>query len=220
MRAARVHHATRRRGGGVAARGARAAVRAHAAHRRAHELRRRTIVTHRHSSRRFTEALQELGWTDGRNVRIDTRWAAGDADRIRKQAAEMVAIAPDVILANSSPTVGALLPTTRTVPIVFVSVTDPVGSGFVDSLARPGGNVTGFLSFEYGLSGKWLELLKEIAPEREASGGPSGSRHSRSRPVWSNPVRGAVVRGGVAARRCAWCRRDRARARGLRALAE
>ena len=112
----------------------------------------------------FTEALLQLGWTDGRNVRIDTLWAGGSAAEIRKQAAEMVAIAPDVVLANSSPTVGALLPTTRTVPIVFVSVTDPVGSGFVDSLARPGGNVTGFLSFEYGLSGKWLELLKDIAP--------------------------------------------------------
>jgi putative ABC transport system substrate-binding protein len=112
----------------------------------------------------FLQGLQQLGWTDGRNVRIDTRWAAGDADRIRRYAAELVALAPDVILASASPSVVALQQTTRTVPIVFVNVVDPVGAGFVESLARPGTNATGFTLFEYGISGKWLELLTQAAP--------------------------------------------------------
>ena len=112
----------------------------------------------------FLQGLQELGWTDGRNVRIDYRWAAADADRSRTYAAELVALAPDVILASGSASVAALLQTTRTVPIVFVNVIDPVGAGYVARLARPGGNATGFTAFEYSLSGKWLELLKEIAP--------------------------------------------------------
>ena len=111
----------------------------------------------------FVEGLQQLGWTDGRNVRIDTRWPVGDADRGRS-AEELVAIAPDVILASASAGVAALQRITRSVPIVFANVIDPVGAGFVASLARPGGNITGFLAFEYSLSGKWLELLKEIAP--------------------------------------------------------
>jgi putative tryptophan/tyrosine transport system substrate-binding protein len=111
--------------------------------------------------------LQELGllgWAIGRNARIDTRWAEGDADRFRRYSAELVALAPDVILASSSLAVAALQQATRTAPIVFVAVVDPVGSGFVASLAHPGGNTTGFMNFEYGLSGKWLELFKEIAP--------------------------------------------------------
>jgi ABC-type uncharacterized transport system substrate-binding protein len=112
----------------------------------------------------FVQGLQQLGWTDGRNVRIDTRWSAADADRIRRNAAELVALAPDVILATGASTLAPLLRETRAVPIVFVVVTDPVGAGFVDSLARPGGNVTGFINFEYGISAKWLELLKQIAP--------------------------------------------------------
>jgi putative ABC transport system substrate-binding protein len=112
----------------------------------------------------FLQGLQELGWTDGRNVRIDYRWAAADADRYRTYAAELVALAPDVILASASASVAALLQTTRTVPIVFANVIDPVGAGFVARLARPGGNATGFTLFEYSLSGKWLELFKEIAP--------------------------------------------------------
>jgi putative ABC transport system substrate-binding protein len=112
----------------------------------------------------FVQALQQFGWTDGRNVRIDTRWAAGDADRIRQYAAEFAAPAPHVILATGSFGVGPLLQATRAVPIVFVIVPDPVGAGFVDNLARPGGNATGFLQFEYALSGKWLELLKQVAP--------------------------------------------------------
>ena len=112
----------------------------------------------------FVQGLQQLGWTDGRNMRIDTRWAGGNADDIRRHAAELVALAPDVILAPGSATVGPLLQATRTVPIVFVHVPDPVGAGFVDSLARPGGNVTGFIFLEYATSGKWLELLKQVAP--------------------------------------------------------
>jgi putative ABC transport system substrate-binding protein len=112
----------------------------------------------------FLQSLQQLGWTDGRNVRIDTRWGGGDAERHRRYAAELVTLTPDVILASSSPALGPLLQATRTIPIVFTAITDPVGAGFVDSLARPGGNATGFTSFEYGNSGKWLELLKEIAP--------------------------------------------------------
>ena len=112
----------------------------------------------------FLRGLQQLGWTDGRNVRIDTRWSAGNADLQRRYAAELVALAPDVILATASPTVTALQAATRTVPIVFAHAADPVGAGFVDSLARPGGNATGFILFEYGISAKWLELLKEVAP--------------------------------------------------------
>ena len=116
------------------------------------------------STAAFLQALQQLGWTDGRNVRIDYRWPAGDADKARKYAAELVALAPDVILAVSIASLTLLLQTTRTVPIVFVGVSDPVGAGYVDSLSRPGGNVTGFMLYEYDLSAKWLELLKEIAP--------------------------------------------------------
>src|ERR1700738_371948 len=112
----------------------------------------------------FVQALRELDWTDGRNVQIEYRWGGGDAGTFRKYAAELVALAPDVILATGTPVVEALQQTTRTVPIVFVTIIDPVGAGFVESLARPGGNVTGFSLFEYGLSGKRLELLKEIAP--------------------------------------------------------
>jgi putative ABC transport system substrate-binding protein len=112
----------------------------------------------------FRQALQELGWTYGRNIHIDYRYTAGDAERTRKYAAELIALAPDVILAPGASTVGPLLQATRTVPIVFPIMADPVAGGFVDSLARPGGNATGFMLFEYGISGKWLELLKQIAP--------------------------------------------------------
>src|SRR5262249_35227371 len=112
----------------------------------------------------FRQGLEKLGWTEGQNVRIDVRWAAGDAALERKFAAELVTLTPDVILATASPTVAALQAVTRTVPIVFAHCVDPVGAGFVDSLARPGGNATGFVLFEYGIGAKWLELLKEIAP--------------------------------------------------------
>jgi putative ABC transport system substrate-binding protein len=113
----------------------------------------------------FQQGLQQLGWTDGRNVRIDYRWTAGDPENSRKYAAELVALAPDVILASSTPMTIAVKQLTRTVPIVFVSVADPVGSGIVNSLARPGGNVTGFMNFDFSFAGKWLDLLKEIAPQ-------------------------------------------------------
>jgi putative tryptophan/tyrosine transport system substrate-binding protein len=112
----------------------------------------------------FLQSLQELGWTVGRNVRIEYRWGAGDAELFRRHASELVALAPDVILAAGGAVVPSLLQATRTVPIVFTGTPDPVGAGFVESLARPGGNATGFTIYEYGISGKWLELLKEIAP--------------------------------------------------------
>ena len=112
----------------------------------------------------FLQGMQQLGWTDGRNIRIDIREGGGNPDTIRKYAAELAALAPDVILSTGGATMSAMLQATRTVPIVFVIVPDPVGSGFVDSLARPGGNATGFMQFEYSLTGKWLELLKQIAP--------------------------------------------------------
>jgi putative ABC transport system substrate-binding protein len=110
------------------------------------------------------QALEQMGWTDGRNIRIEYRWGSADAERIRKHAGELVALAPDVLLAAGTPTVSALQHVTRTVPIVFVGVADPVGGGLVASLASPGGNTTGFTVYEYAISGKWLELLKEAAP--------------------------------------------------------
>src|SRR5215470_4898601 len=112
----------------------------------------------------FLQELGQSGWIIGRNMRIDTRWAGADAANVRRHAADLVALAPDVILAHGGRTVGALLQATRTVPIVFPVVGDPVALGFVDSLARPGGNTTGFMNFEYSIGGKWLELLKQIAP--------------------------------------------------------
>jgi putative ABC transport system substrate-binding protein len=112
----------------------------------------------------FAQGLQELGWNIGRDVRIEYRWTAGDFDRIRRHTAELAALAPDVIVTTGASTVGPLQQATRTVPIVFVNVADPVGAGLIDSLARPGGNATGFMQFEYSMSAKWLELLKEIAP--------------------------------------------------------
>jgi putative tryptophan/tyrosine transport system substrate-binding protein len=112
----------------------------------------------------FVQGLQAAGWSDGRNVRIDTRWAAADPGNFRKYAAELIALGPDVVLASTTAAVAQLQQASRTVPIVFVSVIDPVGSGLITSMARPGGNVTGFVIFEYALAAKWLELLKEIAP--------------------------------------------------------
>src|SRR5262249_3908433 len=111
----------------------------------------------------FTQELQRLGWQVGRNVQIDTRAGAEDAERGRRYAMELVALSPDVVLATRGSVVGPLLHVTRSIPVVFTQTPDPVGAGFVESLARPGGNATGFLLFEYGTSGKWLELLKEIA---------------------------------------------------------
>jgi putative ABC transport system substrate-binding protein len=113
----------------------------------------------------FAQALQQLGWTVGQNIRLDSRWGDGKADTMRKYAVELVALAPDVILADTSAAVSVLLQATRTIPIVFAVVADPVGAGYVEMLARPGGNATGFTPFEYSMAGKWLELLKEIAPQ-------------------------------------------------------
>jgi ABC-type uncharacterized transport system substrate-binding protein len=113
----------------------------------------------------FVQGLALLGWSVGGNVQLETRWAGGNAEDIRRHATELVALAPDVILAHGASTAGPLLQATRTVPIIFAVVADPVGAGLVDSLARPGGNATGFTNMEYGMSGKWLELLKQIAPD-------------------------------------------------------
>src|SRR5213593_4708200 len=112
----------------------------------------------------FRQGLQQLGWTDGRNVRIDYRWGGADPDRYRTYAAELVGLTPDVLLATNTSTVRALQRTTRSVPIVFATATDPIGGGLVASMSRPGGNITGFTLFEFGMSGKWVELLKEISP--------------------------------------------------------
>ena len=112
----------------------------------------------------FLKVLQQLGWIDGRNVRIDTRWAKGQASEICKNVSDLVALAPDVIVATGTAAMAPLMQATRTLPIVFANVADPVGAGFVNTMARPGGNATGFVQFEYGLSGKWLELLKQITP--------------------------------------------------------
>ena len=118
----------------------------------------------RESHAAFLQVLQQSGWIDGHNVRIDSRWADGSAAQIRKHATDLIALAPDVIVGTGTAAVVPLLQQTRTIPIVFANVADPVGAGFVDTMARPGGNATGFVQFEYNLSGKWLELLKEIAP--------------------------------------------------------
>jgi putative tryptophan/tyrosine transport system substrate-binding protein len=112
----------------------------------------------------FLQVLPQSGWIDGKNVQIETRWADGSAAEIRKHVNDLVALSPDLIFATGTASVSPLLQVTRTLPIVFANVTDPVGAGFVDTMARPGGNATGFVQFEYNLSGKWLELLKQIAP--------------------------------------------------------
>src|SRR3974390_2102025 len=125
----------------------------------------------------FLQGLQELGGSVGRNVIVDIRWSPGNSADARKYAAELVALAPDVILANGSGAVVPLFQITRTVPIVFPTVADPVGAGYIDSLARPGGNVTGFSVYEYSMSGKWLQLLKEIAPGVTLADGASRRAH-------------------------------------------
>ena len=140
----------------------------------------------------FVEALQRLGWTDGRNVQIETRWAGGHASDISRHATDLVALAPEVIFANTIPALAPLLQATHTVPIVFASVADPVGAGLIESMAHPGGNATGFVQFEYTLSGKWLELLQRDRAEREANSGPSQFyNNQRDRPISrsSNPWR-------------------------------
>jgi putative tryptophan/tyrosine transport system substrate-binding protein len=139
----------------------------------------------------FLQGLQEAGWAVGRNLRIDYRWSAADRTRLRRYAAELVALNPDVVLAGPGATTGALREASRTVPIVFAQNIDPVGTGSVASLSRPGGNATGFAQFEYSLSAKWLELLREIAPQPETCRrGPGFGRLRRDRPMGRHPIRG------------------------------
>ena len=167
-----------------------------AAHRRAHA---RAADDPEFQARvaAFLQGLQLLGWTVGRNVRIDTRWATADAADIRRHAAELVALAPDVILAHGTATVGPLQQATRTVPIVFPVVVDPVGAGFVESLARPGGNATGFMNFEYSIEREMAGAAQADRAGRDTRGGSSGSRQTlRNRPVWRHSGRGAVAQGG------------------------
>jgi putative ABC transport system substrate-binding protein len=144
----------------------------------------------------FAQGLQQMGWAIGSNLRIDARWGAGDAERNRKYAAELLALAPDVILANGSPELRPFLQATHDLPIVFANVTDPVGQGFVASLPRPGGNVTGFTSSEFGQSAKWLELLKEIAPRVTRAAVLLYRAVASPGPVGCDPGRGAVIWGG------------------------
>ena len=145
----------------------------------------------------FEQALQQLGWTEGRNVRIEVRWAGGEAREIHRHANELVALAPDVIVATGNSGMSPLLQATHTVPIVFNNVADPVGSGFVDSLARPGGNATGFIQFEYTFEREMAGTAQADCAGRDASGGPSGSPPpGRGRPIRHHPVRGPVGRGG------------------------
>src|SRR5215468_3927394 len=148
----------------------------------------------------FAQALAQSGWIEGRNVRIEIRWGASDPERIRRYVAELVALAPDVILAVSSATTEPLLHATRTVPIVFVQVAEPVGAGFVETLARPGGNVTGFMLYEYGISGKWLGAAQGDRARREARGFPSKSCCG-DRDCWRvrrDAGRGSIARAGGA----------------------
>jgi hypothetical protein len=143
----------------------------------------------------FLQGLLQSGWVVGRNLQIDYRWITGGADDTRRYAAELVALAPDVIFASGSTTMGPLLQATRDVPIVFVNVADPVGAGHVDSLARPGGNATGFVLFEYGISGKMAGTAQRDRAGRDESGSHSRSCHNcRDRPVGRNSVRGTVTR--------------------------
>ena len=139
----------------------------------------------------FLQGLQELGWSVGRNVIIDIRWSAGNNADARKYAMELVALASDVILANTSYAVASLQQVTSTVPIVFAGVADPVGAGYVDSLARPGGNITGFTGFDYSISGKWLQLLKEIAP------GVTRAVVTRDPSIASGPAQFAVIQAAA-----------------------
>ena len=168
----------------------------------------------------FLQALALLGWTIGRNVRIDTRWATANAAEIRRHAAELAALAPDVILAHGASTVGPLLQATRTVPIVFPIVGDPVGAGFVDSLARPGGNATGFMTVRIQHEREMAGAAQADRARRDASGGPSGSHpRLRNQPVCRHPGRGAVAQGGGQARStCATPARSSAPSRPSRAL--
>jgi len=151
----------------------------------------------------FVQGLQQLGWTVGKDVRVDYRLAGIDADTLRKYATELVTVAPDVILVQSSPALAAMLQATRTIPIVFALIADPVGAGYVDSLAHPGGNATGFTVFEYSIGGKWLELLKEIAPHNTSGGSSRTCRGGRPCAVQRRTDRCTVSQHGITTSRCA-----------------
>ena len=220
MRATRVHHASRRCGDGVAAGGARAAGGRDAAHRRADECAcgRSAIAG---PPRGVPPRKQESGWAVGRNLQVDTRWGAGDAGRLRKYAAELVALAPDVILAGVGATTRSLQGASRTVPIVFAESIDPVGAGFVASLARPGGNTTGFIESRIRYQREMAGVAQADRAARDASGGPSRFRLSlRDRAVGRTPGRGPVSRGGSDPGRRARRRRDRAGHHGVCARLE
>jgi putative tryptophan/tyrosine transport system substrate-binding protein len=147
----------------------------------------------------FREGLQKLGWVEGRNIRIDTRWAAGDTELMQRFAKELVALQPDLILSHLTPTTTALLEQTRTIPIVFALVADPIGSGFVASFPRPGGNVTGFIFTEPTMAGKWLELLKEIAPRVTRVAMMFNPATATYAEYWLNPFKAAAVSFAVEA---------------------
>src|SRR5262245_45315177 len=147
----------------------------------------------------FREALQKLGWTEGRNIRIDTRWASADVEAMQRFARELVALQPDLILSQSTLAVAALLQQTRTIPIVFALIANPVGSGFVTSFPRPGGKVTGFVTIEGSLGGKWLELLKEIAPRVARVALPFNPATGTFAEYYLNPVKAAAASLGVEA---------------------
>jgi putative ABC transport system substrate-binding protein len=168
----------------------------------------------------FLQGLQEAGWAVGRNAQIDIRWSAGDAEQMRKQAVEVVALSPDVILASSPLALAPLRDATRTIPIVFTAIFDPVAFGFVESLAQPGGNVTGFTSADYSMSAKWLELLKDLAPQVARVAVLYDPRNPGGLPMFTaiNVGTRAASRAGPScrARRC----RNRARRRGVSPLAE
>ena len=211
MKRARVHHAARRRGGCVAARGARAAGRAGAAHRRAPARSCGRCRNFKPASGRFCRGCSNRAGPSAATCGSTLVGPTANADDIRRHAAELVALAPDVILAHGASTVRPLLQATRTVPIVFPVAGDPVGAGFVDSLARPGGNATGFMTFEFSMSGKWLELLKEIAPGVTRAAVLRDPPCLRDQPVCRHPGRGAVAQGGGKPGQYARRWRDRAR---------
>ena len=219
MKTARVHHAARRRGGGVAARGARAAARADAAHRRA-PARGRGRSGFQARVAAFLQALAQLGWTIGRNVRIDIRWATANAADIRRHAAELVALAPDVILAHGGCDRGAVAAGDPHRADRVRVVTDPVGAGFVDSLARPGGNATGFMTVRIQPEREMAGAAQGDRAGRDASGGPSGSRHTRRDSASSPPSRPWRRRSGWRSARstCATPARSSAPSRHSRAL--
>jgi putative ABC transport system substrate-binding protein len=166
----------------------------------------------------FQEALRKLGWTGGANVQIDIRYGEDNIDVERKYAAELIALAPDIILASGTVSMTALQPLGRTVPIVFAVVADPVGAGFVNSLAQPGGNATGFMLYEYGLSGKWVELLKQIAPSVTRAAILRDPTNPAGLAYFGAPGYGTVARDGCEPSQHARCRGDRTRRDGLRTL--